>query len=56
MSVGRPRKPKIGKAVIDAITPDRAEIKLGGSIVHAKVEWDREKKERIRQLRNRMNA
>jgi hypothetical protein len=44
---------KIGDAIIDKVVPDHAEIKVGGPapLPRAKVEWDREKKERISQLR-----
>ncbi len=51
------RKPKVGETVINTISPDRAELEIGGPkpLPRGKLEWDREKKERIRLLR-RMNA
>lgn len=52
------RSRRIGETVINKITPDRAEIKVGGPppLPQAKVEWDREKKERIARLHRRLNA
>jgi len=55
---GHPRSFRFGKKLFNEIIPDRAEIKIGGPppLPQGKVEWDREKKERISQLRKRINA
>jgi hypothetical protein len=48
---------KFGRRVLDAITPDRAEVRIGcpPPYLRAQVEWDREKKARITKLQRRLN-